>query len=1166
MSHIFISYSRKDIDFAQKIVTALAESDLDTWIDWKSIPKGEDWEQEIYRGIEEADAFLFLISPASVASEMCNKEILHAVQNNKRILPIVIRDANLDDFLDETAKTIVSKLNWVFCRAKHDRFGQAIEQTRQAIHTNYEWLKYHTKLQIKALDWERTKDPSRLLRGKELQEAELQLTELRSQEDPQPTILQREYVLAGRRNEERQRRRITSGLVVGVFILVILSLVAWGQRNSAIISQNAAVQAQNTAIAEANARATAQFDAENKARIARARELSAESVALRDQNFMVSLLLGIEGYKLDDNPQTRGALIDNSRASPQLRRYLTGHAGGVQNVAFSPDGETLASADGQGHIILWDAKTGASINKNLTGYQVSFSPTGRILASSGGDESDIILWDVATGQPLHQPVKRQTSGIRAIAFSPDGQTLASGDMDSNVILWDVATGQALRSLIGHTNWVFSVTFSPDGKILASAGADNNIILWDTVTWQPIRTLTGHTGAIQSLAFTSDGKILASGSNDTTIVLWNVETGLPIGRPLSAHSDWVFSVAFSPDDRILVSGSADTSVLLWDVASEQVIGRPLSGHNDWVRSVDFAPDGVTLVSGSQDSSIILWSVTQSQSIYQSLREHTDVVWSVKFSPDGKILASGSRDGNILLWDPSTGQRVGQPIKAHDGSVNTLAFSPDGKILASGGDDYNIILWDVATGRPTGQPLIGHKDIVLSLSFSLDGKILASGGDTRIILWDVKTRRPIGQPFTGHSNWVYSITFSPDGKMLASGSWDGSIILWDMATGQPIGQPLRDNTERILSVVFSPNGKTLVSGGVDDDGGVLDNSVAFWDIASGQLFAGHTGHVSSVSFSPDGNSLASTGGNNNIILWDATTNQPIGEPFTEHTDWINSIAFSPDGNLLASGGADHSIILWHINPSSWVENACQRVGRNLTHTEWIHYLPDEPYRATCPQWPLITDVAATQSEPLATPAIDNLTSTTIQNTDTCDDFDTTSLNSRWLWVNPLNDALYSLTENPGYLRLRVSGQGHDLYQNLNAPRMVQTVTGDFKVETKVTINPVEIYQGAGLLLWQDENNYVRLERTLVNGINWIYRIDGNYQTLEISYANSITYLQMQLMGERLTSSYSEDGLTWTEIASVNFVNPGEKLVGLDLINEWQDATIQADFDYFYLGDCK
>ena len=159
MSHIFISYSRKDIDFAQKIVDALAANNLDTWIDWKSIPKGEDWEQEIYRGIEEADAFLFLISPDSVTSPMCNKEIEHAVENGKRILPIVIRDTDLKIIHHE-----ISKRNWIFCRYKIeppdiivvlDKFDDAIEETQKIIHIDYEWLKYQTKLQVKALDWER---------------------------------------------------------------------------------------------------------------------------------------------------------------------------------------------------------------------------------------------------------------------------------------------------------------------------------------------------------------------------------------------------------------------------------------------------------------------------------------------------------------------------------------------------------------------------------------------------------------------------------------------------------------------------------------------------------------------------------------------------------------------------------------------------------------------------------------------------------------------------------------------------------------------------------------------------------------------------------------------------------------------------------------------------
>ena len=223
MSHIFISYSRKDIDFAQKIVDALATNNLDTWIDWKSIPKGEDWEQEIYRGIEEAEAFLFLISPDSVLSQMCNKEIDHAVKNGKRILPIVIRDTD--------AKTIhpeISKRNWIFCRDGQDEFNKAIEETRTTVHTDYDWLKYHTELQVKALKWKQQEDnTSRLLRGKELQESELQLANAGTAKEPQPTDLQRQYVFTSRRMEDRQRRQITVSLGLGLLVVTLLAIFAW---------------------------------------------------------------------------------------------------------------------------------------------------------------------------------------------------------------------------------------------------------------------------------------------------------------------------------------------------------------------------------------------------------------------------------------------------------------------------------------------------------------------------------------------------------------------------------------------------------------------------------------------------------------------------------------------------------------------------------------------------------------------------------------------------------------------------------------------------------------------------------------------------------------------------------------------------------------------------
>jgi WD40 repeat protein len=1152
MSHIFISYARKDIRLAQKIVDALAANDLDTWIDWKSIPKGEDWEQEIYRGIEEADAFLFLISPDSAGSEMCYKEIAHALRNGKRILAIVLQDTDRKIIHPE-----INKRNWIFCRERQDNFKKAIEEVRKTIQTDYEWLKYHTALQVKALEWGEQKDTSRLLRGGELKEAELQF--VKGHHEPQPTELQRRYLLTSREFEDQQRRRVAISLSIGFIVVVVLALIAWQQKNLAVSESNAKTtalvnekMARSTAVAEANARATAQFDAENKARIVRARALAAESVALRDKNFQVSLLLGVEGYQADDNVQTRGALKDNEQAYPSLRRYLNGHSGGISSLEISPDGRLLASADKHGKVILWNLASGKPLNENLEGYSVAFSPSGKILATSGGQGSDLTLWDVATGQPMFQPEKSKTGGIGAIAFSPDGRFIASGDSDSNVIIWDVTTGQSLLDLQGHSGWVFSVMFSPDGQILASGGTDNTIILWDVNTWQPIRTLTGHSGAIQSLAFSSDSKLLASGSNDTTIILWDVASGLPTGEPFSGHSDLVFSIAFSPDDKTLVSGSADRSIRTWDVQSGRMIGVPLVAHTDWVNDVIFSPDGKTLVTGSQDSSIIVWDVNPSPSNKRALEGHTGLVWSVAFSPDGKRLASGSHDGTIILWDVASGQPVGKPWQANSGGVNTVAFSPDGKTLASGGDDRNIILWDVASGRPIGQPLVGHTDIVLSLAFSPDGQILASGGDTRILLWDMESRKPLGKPLERHTNWVSSVVFSPDGKFLASGSWDSSILLWDTSSKQPVGHPLRDTAERITRIAFSPTGKILASGGIDDDGGVLDNSVTFWDVDSGNLSSGHTGTVSSVSFSPDGKLLASSGGNNNIIIWDVLTHQPIGDPLTEKA-WITDVAFSPDGKMLAAGEDDNNVVLWDMDLASWVETACERAGRNLSQNEWQQFFPGEAYRVTCLQWPLAT-------------AEEDLSFSPDQEQNSCDDFDAKQLGAEWKWVNPLNDAIYSLTENPGSLRLRVSGQGHDLYENLDAPRLLQRITGDFTAETRLSIDPVEVYQGAGLLFWHDDNTYVRLERTVGNSINFVYRIDGNYQSVETPFDDPPEYLQLQLAGNELTSRYSQDGITWIDISSLNFFRTEENLIGLDLINEWQAGTIQADFDFFHINNCQ
>lgn len=222
MPHIFISYAHEDLDIANRVVDALAKNAVDVWINWKSIPKGEDWEQEIFRGIEEADAFLFLISPDSVSAKGCKKEIVHAAQNGKRILPIVIRETDAARVPRE-----VSRYQWILCRDGQDVFGKAIEEISKTIDTDYEWLKYHTKLQVKALDWEKTGDVGGLLRGRELREAEQRLAGTSSQKDPQPTDLQRRFTAASRRDDNQRTVKARAFGIVLFITTIIAGVAGW---------------------------------------------------------------------------------------------------------------------------------------------------------------------------------------------------------------------------------------------------------------------------------------------------------------------------------------------------------------------------------------------------------------------------------------------------------------------------------------------------------------------------------------------------------------------------------------------------------------------------------------------------------------------------------------------------------------------------------------------------------------------------------------------------------------------------------------------------------------------------------------------------------------------------------------------------------------------------
>ena len=260
-------------------------------------------------------------------------------------------------------------------------------------------------------------------------------------------------------------------------------------------------------------------------------------------------------------------------------------------------------------------------------------------------------------------------------------------------LWDTNTGIHINTPTGHTGWTSSVAYSPDGNTIATGNSDNTVRLWDAHTGTLINTLTGHNHLVWSVAFSPDGNTIASGDWDGTVRLWDSHTGTHINT-LTGHTNLVSSIAYSPDGNTIASGSWDGTVRLWDSHTGTHINT-LTGHTNDVRSIAYSPDGNTIASGNLDDIVRLWEVATGRHI--NTLEHTAGVYSVAFSPDGNTIASGSWR-EVRLWDADTGRLI-NTLTGHTNLVRSIAYSPDGNILASGSEDGTVLLWELT---PSSSP--------------------------------------------------------------------------------------------------------------------------------------------------------------------------------------------------------------------------------------------------------------------------------------------------------------------------------------------------------------------------------------------------------------------------------------------------------------------------------
>ncbi|EUC26918.1 hypothetical protein COCCADRAFT_31441, partial [Bipolaris zeicola 26-R-13] len=287
-----------------------------------------------------------------------------------------------------------------------------------------------------------------------------------------------------------------------------------------------------------------------------------------------------------------------------------------------------------------------------------------------------------------------SSYVTAVAFSPEGQFIASASGDNTVRLWEVATGTCRSTLEGHSNQIVAVAFSPDGQLVASISQDTTIRLWETVTGACCSTLEGHSNEVRAAAFSPDGQLVALASQDSTVQLWEVATRT-YRSTLEGHFDQIMAVAFSPDGQLVASASKDNTVRLWEVATG-TCRSTLKNYSNWVRAVDFSPNGQLVALASQDSTVRLWEVATG-TCHSTLEGHSSYIATVAFSRDGQLIASASGDNTVRLWEVATGTCL-STLEGHSSYVTAVAFSPDRQLVASASGDNTLRLWEtIATCR-------------------------------------------------------------------------------------------------------------------------------------------------------------------------------------------------------------------------------------------------------------------------------------------------------------------------------------------------------------------------------------------------------------------------------------------------------------------------------------
>lgn len=868
---IFISYSRRDQVFVHGLAKRLQASDRILWVDWNNIPLLSEWRQEIRQGILSAHNFLFILSPDSLDSVECAKELECAVANHKRLVPIVCRPIT-----GCKVPQPLADINWIPFEHPDDKpeaFEQSFQDLLKALDTDLNDIKVHTRLLMRADEWEsQQRDRSFLLRGRDLEAVETWLVQ-KSEQSPLLNQPHLDYVATSRLAETRRQKIILGSVISALALVMVLGLATEMRRRQAVTSEIAALN-------------------------------SASNASLALNNPFEALIQGLRAnLRLRQASWIKGSLKTETLSAlgqdvywVQERNRLEEHSHHVYGVEFSPDGQLLASVSLDGTLKLWDLNghlQNGHLQNSLNApdggklINVRFSPDGQMLATCG-ENTPTQIWS-RDGELLYS--FNEPDDVYGIDFSPDGKTIATASLDGNTRLRRL-DGPLTQTLPGSEEPMLSVSFNPVNSTLVAASQEGTLYLWQTDG--TLLNTIDNGGRVYDVKFSPDGTAIATAGR-AGVVLWRPD-GSQI-RKLEGSEGVLLSLDFSVDGQFIAAASTDRQIYIW--RQDGTLVTTLSGHQAYIWRVSFSPDTTLLASASEDLSVRVWQWDNPW--MEQLRIHTAAVNQVAFNPQTQQIVSGSRDGTLNLWTEQ-GQLV-KTLQTAAAWINGVAVSPDGQWMAAAGTESEssetgvVQLW-TAAGEDQG--IIGRQGHwVSAVAFSADNQLLAAADDRGSI--QIRDLSGTLQHTLELGSNALAVGFSPDGRMLAAGG-EGAVKIWDLDT-----QALIHSYERpgsINSLSFSPDSQTLVFAS-------SDRSVGFWPLTEDEprLLPGHQGEVLAVQFSPDGRQFASAGRDNQIRLWSdqGTAIATIGS----HAAGIRALQFGPDGSWLVSASEDKTLILWNID---------------------------------------------------------------------------------------------------------------------------------------------------------------------------------------------------------------------------------------------------------------